>query len=196
MADPGGRSEAGAATPKSAVFSQSRRPQHRKSRKKCICNSTPYFWHVTTITSYLAVLMLLSVRPCWDVTTPASGNANFPTKHVCSQLHLSGQYGTYHDVLNNGRAHSVPQRKDSLKGRNNNGRRAYRKLLSYLLTTTLLLSGDVQLNPGPNNATQTELTRVEAAGNVRSVGELGGCQDPVLSAVLLPWQYTNTRLPR
>lgn len=112
---------------------------------------------------------------------PASGNANFPAKHICLPHHQSGQYGAYHDVLNNGQAHFVPQRKDSFKGRNNDRRHAFRKLLSYLLATTLLLSGDVKLNPGPNNVKQTELTRVEVAGDVRAVGELGGCRDPVLS---------------
>lgn len=48
------------------------------------------------------------------------------------------------------------------------------------MTTTILLSGDVQLNPGPNK--QTEFITVEAAGDVQVADELDECQGPALSA--------------
>lgn len=122
MADGSGCSEAGAALLESNVILQLRRLQQRKSRNEWKYKSALYFWHVIIITSYIAVLMIMSVRPCWSgATMQVLGKANTPTKHVCLTFHWSGQYGAYHDFLNNGKAHYAPQRISSYKNRNIKG---------------------------------------------------------------------------
>lgn len=54
----------------------------------------------------------------------------------------------YHNVLNNGQVYLAPYSTESVRS-NKHKSNIYWKLLNYLFTT-LLLSGDVHVNPGPN----------------------------------------------
>ncbi|XP_029562016.1 uncharacterized protein LOC115157701 [Salmo trutta] len=114
--------------------------------------------YIAMIVSYVAALLIISVRPCWDDAINLLPE-NINTKHIGSPFHGSGQYTAYHNVLNNGQVYLAPYSTDLLR-RNKHKSNIYRKLFNYLFTT-LLLSGDVQLSPGPNITEPAILTAVD-----------------------------------
>jgi hypothetical protein len=134
------------------------------------------------IVSYVAALLIISVRPCWDDTINLLSE-NINTKHIDSPFHESGQYTAYHNVMNNGQVYLAPYTTEPL-GRNKHMSNIYRKLLNYLFTT-LLLSGVVQLNPGHNITNPAILTGVESSGWPRplivAAVEVGECYGPMVS---------------
>ena len=151
MADGRQGGAAGAASHTNAVIlsktSGVRRPQRSKSCKELKRNDVFYLQYFAMIVSYVAALLIISVRPCWDDTINLLlGNAN--TKHIGSPFHGRGQHTAYHNVLNNGQVYLAPYSTEPLR-RNKHKSNIYRKLLNYLFTT-ILLSEDMQLNPGPN----------------------------------------------
>ncbi|XP_045558972.1 uncharacterized protein [Salmo salar] len=138
-----------------------RRPQLNNSCKDLKRNYVFYLQYISMIVSYEAALLIISVRPCWDDTINLLPE-NINTKHIGSPFHGSGQYTAYHNVLNNGQVYLAPYSTDLLR-RNKHKSNIYRKLLNYLFST-LLLYGDVQLNPGPNITEPAILTGVESSG--------------------------------
>lgn len=142
---------------------------------------------IATIVSHVAAVLIISLRPCWDDTSRLlSGNADTPDKHIGSSFHGNGQYTAYHHVLNNGQIYFAPYLTESLRS-NKHKSNIYRKLLNYLFTT-LLLSGDVQLNPGPKITEPAILTGVESSGwpgpLIIATVEVGECYGLMISLEL------------
>ena len=109
---------------------------------------------------YVVVLVLLSVRCCYS-------NRNEHRETIFS-LNTWSQYATYSTMLNNG--HATPP--STTTGRKERENRPVRVIL--FLMTTLLMAGDIQLNPGPHLIGDGGLPpSVGSPGPVPGVGDYG-----------------------
>lgn len=107
------------------------------------------------IVIYIVALFANLVRPCFNALDRCTGNES-SNKHFDSSLfcgykptHIwlpGGQFALYRNVLNNGKV--AIQNTTSNKIISHKAPQLLRKLSGYLLLT-LLLAGDVHLNPGP-----------------------------------------------
>ncbi|CAM4548210.1 unnamed protein product [Leuciscus chuanchicus] len=94
---------------------------------------------------YIIVLLILSVRGCGINQLISRDTALPPTQPV---IHNEwSRFTLYTAILRDGRA-TAPCEQTNTASDRTKVPRSYRKLLTYLFTT-LLLAGDVQLNPGP-----------------------------------------------
>lgn len=94
---------------------------------------------------YIIVLLILSVRGCGINQVISRDTALSPTQPV---IHNEwSRFTLYMAILRDGRA-TAPCEQTNTASDRSKAPRFYRKLLTYLFAT-LLLAGDVQLNPGP-----------------------------------------------